>query len=61
MFRNCVGTPDQQVTPLRLVDHDSTLRLQPVELLGRRVVSRSGHLVDQVLVRWDGLPADAAT
>ena len=43
------------------MDYDSTLRLQLAEFLGHRVVRRSGHLVDQVLVRWEGLAADAVT
>ncbi|KAG9444940.1 hypothetical protein H6P81_016280 [Aristolochia fimbriata] len=60
MLRKCVGTPEQQVTPLHLVDHDSSLLLQPAKLLAHRVVKRSDQLVEQLLVRWEGLPTDAA-
>ncbi|KAB2071076.1 hypothetical protein ES319_A08G198700v1 [Gossypium barbadense] len=57
----CIGTPEQQVTPLHLVDSTATLILQPVATLATRTVNRSGHSIVQYLIQWDGFPQDTTT
>lgn len=61
LLRKCNGIPDQQVTPLHLVDSTNTFILTPIAILNKRVIERAGHLIDQYLIRWEGLPSDAAT
>ncbi|KAL4282753.1 hypothetical protein GQ457_16G010950 [Hibiscus cannabinus] len=61
LLRKCIGIPDQQITPLHLVDSTSTLILQPKAVLDTRQLSRSGRVIDQWLIDWEGLPLTSAT
>ncbi|KAL4282814.1 hypothetical protein GQ457_16G014550 [Hibiscus cannabinus] len=61
LLRKCVGVPDQQVTPLHLVDSTATIVLQPAAIVSARTVTHQGQSIKQCLVRWEGLTADADT
>ncbi|KAM0019502.1 putative nucleotidyltransferase, Ribonuclease H [Helianthus debilis subsp. tardiflorus] len=61
LLRKCTGVPEQQVTPLDLVDTTSTLVLQPSQILGHRTVHRGVQSIDQYLIQWAGLPVTEAS
>ncbi|KAJ0927423.1 putative nucleotidyltransferase, Ribonuclease H [Helianthus annuus] len=61
LLRKCNGVPEQQITPLDLVDTTSTLILQPTKVLGHRIVQRGTQPVDQYLIQWAGLPESEAS
>ncbi|KAD1118208.1 hypothetical protein E3N88_43279 [Mikania micrantha] len=61
LLRKCNGIPEQQITPLELVNHSSTMVLQPVAILDTRSIHRGEQLVEQFLAQWRGLPSEAAT
>lgn len=39
LLHKCIGTPEQQITPLHLVDSTTTLILQPAATLATRTVN----------------------
>ncbi|PHT76769.1 hypothetical protein T459_20291 [Capsicum annuum] len=43
ILRRCLGTPDQQVTPIILLDHSSSLMLSLKSILDRRTITRGVH------------------
>ncbi|KAL4384927.1 hypothetical protein GQ457_15G020150 [Hibiscus cannabinus] len=61
LLRRCIGIPDQQITPLHLVDSTSGLILQPKALLDTRKLSRLGRVIDQWLIDWECLHPTSAT
>ncbi|KAF5801058.1 putative chromatin remodeling & transcriptional activation CHROMO-DOMAIN family [Helianthus annuus] len=61
MLRKCIGTPNQQVTPLHLVDSSTTLILEPFAVLDQRTLFRGSTPIPQYLIQWSGLPATDAT
>ncbi|KAD6454163.1 hypothetical protein E3N88_08869 [Mikania micrantha] len=61
LLKKCTGIPDQQITPLHLVDSSAQLILKPLQILDTRTVRRSDLVIDQVLIQWEGLPKQAAT
>ncbi|KAJ0508738.1 putative chromatin remodeling & transcriptional activation CHROMO-DOMAIN family [Helianthus annuus] len=61
MLRKCTGTPNQQVTPLHLVDSSTTLILEPFAILDQRTLFRGSTSIPQYLIQWSGLPATDAT
>ncbi|TYI48065.1 hypothetical protein E1A91_D13G220200v1 [Gossypium mustelinum] len=61
MLKKCLGHPDQQVTPLDLVDSTSSINLYPIAVLDRRQVQRGSATVRQCLIQWNGLTIDDAT
>jgi len=56
-----LGTPDQQVTPVDLIDHSSSLMLSPESILDSRTITKGAHQVLQFLIKWQGLPLEDAT
>ncbi|KAH0737522.1 hypothetical protein KY290_036227 [Solanum tuberosum] len=60
-LRKCLGTPDQQVTPIDLLDHSSSLMLSPESILDSRTITKGAHPVRQFLIKWQGLPLEDAT
>ncbi|KAA3471436.1 hypothetical protein EPI10_017057 [Gossypium australe] len=61
LIHKCIGIPEQQVTPIHLVDSIATLILQPSAILDTRNVQRSGQTTVQYLIQWDGFPYEADT
>ncbi|XP_047259248.1 uncharacterized protein LOC124891584 [Capsicum annuum] len=57
----CLGTPDQQVTPIDLLDHSSSLMLSLESILDSRTITRGAHQVLQFFIKWQGLPLEDAT
>lgn len=61
VLRRCLGTPDQQVTPIDLLDHSSSLMLSLESILDSRTITRGAHQVLQFFIKWQGLPLEDAT
>ncbi|KAH0673099.1 hypothetical protein KY284_024186 [Solanum tuberosum] len=61
VLRKCIGTPDQQVTPLELLDQSSALVLMPESTLQQRVLHKGNGQLVQWLIKWSGLPDSDAT
>ncbi|XP_076940146.1 uncharacterized protein LOC143609213 [Bidens hawaiensis] len=61
MLRKCIGQPDQQITPLDLVDTNATLVLQPAVILGRCIIQRADQSITQYQVQWEGLSTSDST
>ncbi|KAM3306609.1 hypothetical protein P3S67_013479 [Capsicum chacoense] len=59
VLRRCLGTPDQQVTPIDLLDHSSSLMLSPESILDSRTITRGTH--QEFFIKWQGLPLEEAT
>ncbi|KAF3685207.1 putative actin-depolymerizing factor 2-like [Capsicum annuum] len=43
ILRRCLGTPNQQVTPIILLDHSSSLMLSLKSILDSRTITRGAH------------------
>lgn len=56
VLRKCIGAPDQQVTPLELLDQSSALVLMPESILQQRVLHKGNGQLVQWLIKWSGLP-----
>ncbi|KAG9447555.1 hypothetical protein H6P81_013683 [Aristolochia fimbriata] len=61
LLKKCVGSPDQQITPLIITDDISPLDMKPEVVLGQRVILQDGKPVEQVLIRWAGMGSSEAT
>ncbi|KAJ0810360.1 putative nucleotidyltransferase, Ribonuclease H [Helianthus annuus] len=61
LLRKCIGKPEQQVTPLHLVDSNSTVILQPQDFLDHRTITKGDQTIQQTLVSWEGFPTSEAT
>ncbi|PHT97909.1 hypothetical protein BC332_33177 [Capsicum chinense] len=61
VLHKCLGNPSQKVTSINLLDHSSSLVLQPEDVLQTRSVTHSARQISQCLIKWSGLPTSDAT
>ncbi|KAJ4802427.1 polyprotein [Rhynchospora pubera] len=59
-LKKCIGKNSASPT-LPIVGPEGSFKVEPVEVVDRKIVNRNGTPVAQILVRWSNLPDDSAT